>query len=124
MPALDSAHALVVGIADYANIRKLPKVRDAEDLAAALGDPDLCGYDPKNVTLLLDPEATRANRAGLESLKSRCDADSTVFIYFSGHGGQIQPGPIGAIPAAHGHRHPGATGCPLRHLGAPNSPPP
>jgi hypothetical protein len=46
MPKLDNAHALIVGIADYANIRKLPKVRDAEDLAAALVDPELCGYDP------------------------------------------------------------------------------
>jgi hypothetical protein len=93
MPALDNAHALVVGIADYANIRKLPKVRDAEDLATAIGDPELCGYDPKNVTVLLDGEATREKiRAGLETLKARCNADSTVFLYFSGHGGQIREG--------------------------------
>jgi hypothetical protein len=94
MPAIDNAHALVVGIADYANIRKLPKVRDAVDLAAAIGDPALCGYDPKNVAVLLDGEATRDKiRAGLEALKARCNADSTVFLYFSGHGGQIKEGP-------------------------------
>ena len=94
MPALENAHALIIGIADYANIRKLPKVRDAEDLAAALVDPALCGYDPKNATVLLDGEATREKiRAGFEALKDRCDAESTVFLYFSGHGGQVNQGP-------------------------------
>ncbi len=93
MPAIDNAHALVIGIADYANIRKLPKVQDAEDLAAALVDPSLCGYDPMNVAVLLDGDATRQKiRAGLEALKGRCNADSTVFLYFSGHGGQIREG--------------------------------
>src|SRR4051812_46902786 len=93
MPPFNNAHALVVGIADYANIRKLPKVRDAEDLAAALVDTTLCGYDPKNVMVLLDGDATRDKiRAGFEALKVRCDADSTVFLYFSGHGGQIAEG--------------------------------
>ena len=93
MPAIDNAHALVVGIADYANIRKLPKVRDAEDLAAALVDPTLCGYYAKNVTVLLDRDATQDKiRAGFEVLKGRCDADSTTFLYFSGHGGQIKVG--------------------------------
>jgi hypothetical protein len=75
MPALANAHALVIGSADYANIRKLPKVRDAEDLAAAIGDPSLCGYAPKNVTVLLDSEATRDKiRAAFEALKARCNA--------------------------------------------------
>ena len=93
MPALHDAQALIIGIADYANIRKLPKVRDAEDLAAALVDPALCGYDPKNATVLLDGDATREKiRAGFEALKDRCDAESTVFLYFSGHGGQIKEG--------------------------------
>src|SRR5271157_2668774 len=93
MPALHNAHALVIGIADYANIRKLPKVRDAEDLAAAIIDPALCGYDPKNVTILLEQDATRDKiRVAFEVLKGRCNADSTVFLYFSGHGGQIKKG--------------------------------
>jgi Caspase domain/TIR domain len=94
MSAIDNAHALVVGIADYANIRKLPKVRDAEDLAAALVDPSLCGYNPNNVTVLLDRDATREKIcAGLEALAKRRGAGATVFIYFSGHGGQIRQGP-------------------------------
>ena len=94
MTALHDAHALVIGIANYANVCKLPKVRDAEDLAAALVDPALCGYDPKNATVLLDGDATREKiRAGFEALKDRCDAESTVFLYFSGHGGQVNQGP-------------------------------
>ena len=38
MPPLENAHALIIGIADYAGIRKLPKVADARDLAASLTD--------------------------------------------------------------------------------------
>jgi hypothetical protein len=60
---LDNAHALVIGIADYVNIRKLPKVQDAEDLAATLVDPTLCGYDPRNVTVLLEQYATQERSA-------------------------------------------------------------
>jgi uncharacterized caspase-like protein len=93
LPNLENAHALVIGIADYANIRKLPKVRDAEDLAAALVDPGFCGYNPKKVAVVLDRDATQEKiLAEFELLKSHCDADSTVFIYFSGHGGQVKQG--------------------------------
>lgn len=93
MSALANAHALVIGIADYANIRKLPRVQDAQDLEAALIDPELCGYDPKNVTILLDEEATQAKiRTALGALSERCHDDSTVFLYFSGHGGQVEAG--------------------------------
>jgi TIR domain/Caspase domain len=93
MPTLNNTHGLVIGIADYAEIRKLPKVRDADDLAAALVDPALCGYDPKHLTVLLDGDASREKiRAGFATLKKRCDGDSTVFLYFSGHGGQILEG--------------------------------
>ena len=73
MPAIDNAYALIIGIANYANIRKLPKVQDAQDLAAALADPALCGYDPKNVTVLLDQDATGISSAR-GSMPSRIDA--------------------------------------------------
>jgi hypothetical protein len=93
MRTFGNAHALVVGIADYANIRKLPKVQDAEDLAAALVDPALSGYDPKHVAVLLDHDATKEKiLSGLDDLRQRCDAESTAFLYFSGHGGQIKDG--------------------------------
>ena len=34
MQPLENAHALIIGIADYQGIRKLPRVADARDLAA------------------------------------------------------------------------------------------
>jgi hypothetical protein len=83
MPTLNNAHALVIGIADYATIRKLPRVRDAQDLAASLVDPYLCGYEPEHVTVLLDRDVNGEKiRMGLDALRGRCDADSTVFRYF------------------------------------------
>jgi hypothetical protein len=94
MPTLDNAHALVVGIADYQHIRKLPPVKDAQDIAGLLTDPTCCGYAPGNVELLLDGQATQAAlRANLSKLAQRTNADSTAFIYFSGHGGRLETGP-------------------------------
>ena len=89
-----NAHALVVGIADYQCIRKLPPVKDAEDLAALLIDPSHCGYPTDHVQLLLDEQATLpALRQGLTNLAQRCNPDSTVVCYFSGHGGRLESGP-------------------------------
>src|SRR5437868_1129998 len=58
MTAMDNAYALVIGIADYRCIRKLPQVHDAQDIAALLTDPTRCGYPKGNVELLLDGQAT------------------------------------------------------------------
>src|SRR5437870_1756904 len=59
IPMIDSAHALVIGIADYNNVRKLPQVDDARDIAGLLTDPQYGGYPPDHVHLLLDGQATR-----------------------------------------------------------------
>jgi hypothetical protein len=106
MSRIDDAHALVVGIAGYHHLRKLPPVEDAPDIARLLIDADFCGYPSKNVHLLLDGPAMAqcpdllatlatgpALRAGLERLADDAGPRSTVFIYFSGHGGQIPEGP-------------------------------
>jgi hypothetical protein len=94
MNAMDSAHALVVGIAEYRNINKLPQVKDAGDIASLLTDPAHCGYSKDHVQLLVDEQATQlALRQGLSNLARRSDQDSTVFIYFSGHGGRLESGP-------------------------------
>jgi hypothetical protein len=94
MPAMDNAHALIVGIADYQHIRKLPQVKDAEDIAGLLTDPTHCGYPQGNVELLLDGQASRdAIRQGLGKLVQRGDQNATVFLYFSGHGGRLESGP-------------------------------
>jgi uncharacterized caspase-like protein len=94
MQPLENAHALIVGIADYQGIRKLPRVEDARDLADVLADPALGGYPKDHVQLLEDAQATnQAIRAALERLAKSADADATVFLYFSGHGGRIDDGP-------------------------------
>ncbi len=96
MPTLNNAHALVVGIAAYQRLNRLPPIvlKDARDIRDVLIDPQRCGYRPDNVRLLLDGEATQtALRQAFADLVARCDEDSTVFIYISSHGGRIESGP-------------------------------
>lgn len=93
-PTFPDAHALVIGIAGYTHARRLPATRDAADIAALLVDPAFCGYAPENVALLEEGQATGAAiRAALADLAGRTDAESTVFLFFSGHGGRIADGP-------------------------------
>jgi hypothetical protein len=85
---LDNAHALAIGISKYTHVSPLPEVRDAEDIATLLADPSFCGYPTTNVTPLLEAAATRtAILAALDALAARTQPSSTVFLYFSGHGG-------------------------------------
>lgn len=96
MPTLTNAHALVIGIANYQAINSLPAtvLKDAQDMHDLLVAPDICGYPPENVHLLLDGQATQAAmRQALAGLAQRADPDSTVFFYISGHGGRIESGP-------------------------------
>jgi hypothetical protein len=87
MPSFD-AHALVIGISAYREVTPLSPKPDAEDMAVVLADPQLCAYPPGNVRLLLQGEATRARiLEELTALARRTTEDSTVFVYFSGHGG-------------------------------------
>jgi uncharacterized caspase-like protein len=85
---LEDAHALVVGVSAYRRVRPLPAVQDAQDVAAALADPARCGYPAANVRVLLEEAATRAAIVdALDELAARARPSSTVFVYFSGHGG-------------------------------------
>jgi len=96
MPALDNAHALVVGIANYQQVNRLPPtvLKDAQDIYDLLIDPQHCAYPPDNVQLLLDSQATQAAlRQALADLAQRSDPDSTVFLYVSSHGGRVESGP-------------------------------
>ena len=96
MSAMESAHALVVGIANYQKINRLPEtvLKDAQDIHNLLISPQHCGYSPDNVQLLLDSQATQASlRQALADLVQRSDQDSTVFIYVSSHGGSVEFGP-------------------------------
>jgi hypothetical protein len=96
MPALVNAHALVVGIAAYRHLRPLPAtvLRDADAVARALTDPNVCAYDPANVRTLLNEAATGpALRRALADLARVVTGGSTVLFYFSGHGGRVLTGP-------------------------------
>lgn len=93
---MDEAYALVVGIAAYRHVRPLPQTvtNDAEAVSALLVDPEHCGYRPDHVRLLLDGDATLAAvRAALRELAERAGDDSTVIVYFSGHGVRAADGP-------------------------------
>jgi hypothetical protein len=94
--AMDNAHALVIGIANYRHVNRLPPtvLKDARDICDLLADPQHCGYPPGNVQLLLDGAATQAAiRQALAGLAARSDLDSTVLCYVSSHGGRIESGP-------------------------------
>ncbi|HSK03826.1 MAG TPA: caspase family protein [Kofleriaceae bacterium] len=90
---LPDAHALVIGVSAYQRVRPLPAVHDAEDVAAVLADPARGGYPAGNVRILLEERATRAAILGaLDELAARARPASTVFVYFSGHGGAASHG--------------------------------
>ena len=95
MSLFDSAHALIIGIANYQHALALPSVvlDDARDIGSLLVDPSHCAYDPANVRFLLDCQATQVSlRKAFTDLTNRTDQDSTLFVYFSGHGGRIESG--------------------------------
>lgn len=95
MTTLPNTHALLIGIADYQRVTRLPQqVRnDVQDIHAVLVDSHLCAYPPENVTLLLDGQATQAAiRQAFADLAAKTNADSTVLLYISSHGAQIATG--------------------------------
>ncbi len=86
---LRNAVGVVVGISRYKS-KGIPAVkyarRDAEAIATYL--EQVGGVSKKHLKLLLDDQATcRAIKSSLEHwLPKHVTADSTVFIYFAGHG--------------------------------------
>jgi len=100
---LEDAHALVIGISRYQHVAQLRTTQDAADVAAVLRDPACCGYPPAAVQALLEEDATRAAiLAALDALARDTREASTVFIYYSGHGGQAAGNPA---PGAGSHIH-------------------
>src|SRR3954470_20780766 len=90
-----NGRAVVVGIADYQHINRLPQtvLDDAQSVAAVLTNPSTCGYDPAQVVPVLNERATKDTlRSALDDAAKKCDADSTFVFYVSGHGGQVEDG--------------------------------
>lgn len=93
--AFTNGYALVIAVASYPNIRRLPMtvIKDGEDIKMLLTDPAICGYLNHNVKLLCEDQASRANIIKqLEWLAQVASREDTVVIYFSGHGGRIEKG--------------------------------
>ena len=87
-----AGHAVVIGIANYRNVCPLPEavLNDARDVAAVLTSSAHCGYEQRNVHLLLDDDATLARiRTALDSVAVASGPDDTVVIFFSGHGARL-----------------------------------
>ncbi|MEH2163625.1 MAG: TIR domain-containing protein [Nostoc sp.] len=95
MVSMENAYGLVVGIANYQKINKLPEIvlKDAQDIYNLLISPQCSGYQPEKVQLLLDTQATQvALRQALAFIAQHSQQNSTVFIYISSHGGQVEFG--------------------------------
>ena len=91
----ENAYALVIGIGAYQNdnISALNFTRaDAQGFYDLLTDPQRVGFPKQNVRLLLDAEATRTRilNSFYEWLFEEVteEKDSTVMIFFAGHGGE------------------------------------
>ncbi|HEX3481881.1 MAG TPA: caspase family protein [Kofleriaceae bacterium] len=96
---LTNAHAVVIGVSQYRRIPPLPSVADAEGVAGVLRDPAGCGYDPANVVLLQESDATRDQILDeLDRLGHRARPDESAVVYFSGHGGSWPGGDSYLLP--------------------------
>ena len=82
----NNIYALVIGVGD-----DLPyTVRDAKNLHEYLTNPNLVGYPKKNVILLTEKKADRKGiLKAFDKLKKITDRDSSILIYYSGHGGKF-----------------------------------
>src|SRR5690606_20563482 len=82
---LKNAHALIIGVGS----KDLPEtVNDAKALQKLLGDKKYGGYYKKNIKVLTKKKATRNGiLKAFDELLERTDENSSVFLYYSGHGG-------------------------------------
>lgn len=90
----ENAYAILVGADYYASslINDLPTVaQDVKAVAEVLTDPVRCGYASDKVTVYTGKEATVENfRNSLRRIVVQTNEESTVLIYFSGHGLRVR----------------------------------
>ncbi len=88
--SFDKAHALIIGVGQYQlmSAHNVPvAATDAEAVAVALQDQDLCAYPPEQVQLLRNQETTRAAvLSTLAEMGKQLTEDNTLFLFFVGHG--------------------------------------
>ncbi|MEM9008222.1 MAG: caspase family protein [Cyanobacteria bacterium P01_F01_bin.86] len=82
-------HACIIGVGDP---KDLPyTANDAEGLAHILTSEERCAYNPNNVRTLVRVKATKQEiLTTLEGLAAQTNLESTVIIYFSGHGYEVK----------------------------------
>ncbi len=81
---LQNAYALIIGVGNDLPVT----VGDATAIYDLLVNKDLAGYLPENITLLTEKNATRKSiLEAFDSLIEKVDEDSSVLLYYSGHGG-------------------------------------
>ncbi|RLT38984.1 MAG: caspase family protein [Chloroflexi bacterium] len=87
MTTFAQGHALLIGVgADLPNT-----IADAEELHSFLIAPDRCAYPPAQVQLLTGEGATRSHiLTALDKLAQASTPESTVVVYYSGHGYQVE----------------------------------
>lgn len=96
MSGFKDGYALIIGIANYPRVRKLPEIilKDARDVQDLLRSPAHCGYSAANIRLLRDDEATADGmREGIRWLTRTAGVGDTALVFFSGHGGRVETGP-------------------------------
>jgi len=88
MNKLENAYALLIGVGNDLPVT----VRDATAIHNILADETLAGYKPENIILLTEKKATRNGILGaFDELISKIDESSSVFLFYSGHGGLYEP---------------------------------
>jgi len=87
--------ALLIGVGDYQNTNSNLDGPPA-DLASLADVLPSWGYSPKNITRLLDSDATKSNILyAIDKIERITKAGDSVFIYFSGHGTSAQDSDLG-----------------------------
>ena len=85
-----TGHALIIGVGQYQHMSQhnVPiAARDAAAVAETLQNPSICGYPSGQIILLTDQDATRTRIfSALDELSAKMDADSSLFLFFVGHG--------------------------------------
>ena len=96
MQSFVEGYALVIAIANYPKVSKLPSsiLKDGRDIENILRSPTHCGYPDRNIRLLLDSEANANGiREGLRWLADVTSKNGSCVIFFSGHGGRLETSP-------------------------------
>ena len=84
MTALKNSYAILIGVG-----HDLPEsVKDAQAVYDILSNPAIAGYKKENIALLTEKLAVRKNiLEAFDNLIAKTDEDSSVFLFYSGHGG-------------------------------------